>query len=103
MTTYRYATRLNSFVARPELAWPGRTGKPTTWNLIERAASVDGLDAVDINYPQQAEGTSPAEMRTRLAGLGLTLNGYAMRYNGDPDYLAGAFTNPDPTVRSKAI
>ena len=103
MTRYRYATRLNSFVARPELAWPGRTGKPSTWDLIARAASVDGLTAVDINFPQQAEGTSPAEMRTRLADLGLTLNGYAMRYNGDPDYVSGALTNADPAVRQRAI
>jgi xylose isomerase len=61
------------------------------------------LTAVDINFPQQARGISPARMRERLAELGVTLNGYAMRYNGDPDFLAGAFTNPDPAVRRKAI
>ena len=103
MTRYRYAARLNSFLTRPELSWPGRTEKPGTFDLIERAATADGLNAVDVNYPQQTAGIAPAEMRSRLADLGVVLNGYAMRYNGDPDFLAGAFTNPDPAVRRKAI
>ncbi len=103
MTRYRYAARLNSFTTRPELFWPGRTEKPGTFDLIERAATAEGLNAVDVNYPQQVVGISPAEMRTRLADLDVTLSGYAMRYNGDPDFLAGAFTNADPAVRQKAI
>ncbi len=103
MTRHRYATRLNSFETRPELFWPGRTDRPGTFDLIERAATARGLTAVDINYPQQVGDISPVQMRERLADLGVHLNGYAMRYNGDPDYLAGAFTNPDPAVRRKAI
>lgn len=103
MNRYRYAARLNSFSTRPELFWPGRTDKPGTLDLIERAATAEGLTAVDVNYPQQTAGITPAQMRERLADLGLTLNGYAMRYNGDPDFLAGAFTNADPGVRRKAI
>lgn len=103
MTRYRYAVRLNSFASRPELAWPKRNGSPGPWDLIERAASVEGLTAVDINYPEQAQGTSPAEMRRRLADLGLVLNGYAMRYNGDPDFVPGALTNADAAIRQRAI
>lgn len=103
MTRYRYAARLNSFLTRPELFWPARTDKPGTFELIERAATADGLSAVDVNYPQQVVGITPALMRERLADLGVSLNGYAMRYNGDPDFLAGAFTNPDPRVRRKAV
>jgi xylose isomerase len=103
MNRYRYATRLNSFETRPELFWPGRTDRPDTLDLIERAATARGLTAVDINYPQQARGISPAQMRERLGDLGVTLNGYAMRYNGDPDFLAGALTNPDAAVRRKAV
>mgnify|MGYP001813713563 FL=1 len=103
MTRHRYATRLNSFETRPELFWPRRTGKPGTFDLIERAATARGLTAVDVNFPQQTSGISPAQMRSRLADVGVFLNGYAMRYNGDPDYLAGAFTNPDPVVRRKAV
>ena len=51
---------------RPELFWPGRTDRPGTFDLIERAAIARGLTAVDINYPQQAAGISPAQMRERL-------------------------------------
>jgi len=103
MTRHRYAARLNSFETRPELFWPERTEKPGTFDLVERAATAKGLTAVDINYPQQVGDISPAQMRERLADLDVHLNGYAMRYNGDPDFLAGAFTNPDATVRRKAV
>jgi xylose isomerase len=33
----------------------------------------------------------------------LALNGYAMRYNGEPAFRPGAFTNADPAVRQRAI
>jgi len=103
MTRYPYAARLNSFLTRPELFWPGRTEPLTTLDLIDRAATVEGLSAVDINYPQQAQGLDVAELRTRIADHGLTLNGYAMRYNGDADFTSGALTNADPAIRQRAI
>lgn len=103
MTRHLYAARLNSFYARPELYWQDTARKPGTLELIERAASVEGLRGVDINYPQQIDGLEVAELRARLDDLGLTLNGFAMRYNGDPDFGPGAFTNADPAVRRRAI
>ena len=103
MTRYPYAARLNSFLTRPELAWPGRTGKPTTLELIDRAATARGLSAVDVNYPQQTEGLEPAQLRGHIAERGLLLNGYAMRYGGDVAFRSGAFTNTDPAVRRRAI
>jgi xylose isomerase len=103
MTRYPYAARLNSFLTRPELAWPGRTGKPTTLELIDRAASARGLSAVDVNYPQQTEGLDPTQLRDHIAGRGLLLNGYAMRYGGDVAFRSGAFTNADPAIRRRAI
>jgi xylose isomerase len=96
MTRYRYAARLNSFATRPELFWPGRADRPTTLDLIDRAATVPGLSAVDVNFPAQAEGFRPADR-------GLMLNGYAMRYNGDPDFRSGAFTHADQAMRQRAI
>jgi xylose isomerase len=103
MSRYAYAARLNSFASRPEAFWPVGSPKPTTLDLIDRAATVDGLAAVDLNFPQQTEGFTPAQLRTRLADRGLRLNGYAMRYSGDPAYRSGAFTNADPAVRRRAI
>ena len=103
MTRYPYAARLNSFLTRPELAWPGRSERPTTLDLIDRAATVRGLSAVDVNFPQQAEGLETAAIRARIEERGLLLNGYAMRYGGDPAFRSGAFTNADPAVRQRAI
>ncbi len=103
MTRYLYAARLNSFATRPELAWPGRADRPTTLDLIDRAATVTGLSALDVNYPQQTADIDLAELRGRIADRGLQLNGFAMRYGGDPAFRSGAFTNADPAVRRRAI
>lgn len=94
----RFATRLNAFAAR---ATPG--AKPGTLDLLTRAAAVPGLDVVDLNYPDHLEGLPPAMVSDGLARLGLGLNGFAMRYYGEPAFRAGAFTHPEPAVRAKAI
>jgi xylose isomerase len=99
----RYAVRLNSFATRPELFRPGSTQKLTVEDLVERASTVRGLSAVDLNYPDHLVGASGPVIVTRAADLGLALNGFAMRYYGDPAYKAGAFTHPDPAVRRLAI
>lgn len=39
----------------------------------------------------------------RLAGLGMALNGFAMGYYGESQFKLGAFINPDPAIRRKAI
>lgn len=99
----RFATRLNSFASRPELQWPSGSPRPTTAQLIGRAAKVRGLTDVDINYPDHLRGQSAAELRALLTDLGLSLNGFAMRYYGDPAYKLGAFTHPSAAQRRKAI
>ena len=99
----RFATRLNSFATRPELFWPERSGKPGTIELLRRAATVRGLNAVDLNYPDHLVGLEAPEVARRAADLGLGLEGFAMRYYSDPAFKAGAFTHPDPAVRRRAI
>ncbi|MEZ5823916.1 MAG: sugar phosphate isomerase/epimerase family protein, partial [Geminicoccaceae bacterium] len=79
------------------------TGKPSTRQLIERAATAEGLSAVDLNYPDQVTAEGAPAMRRLLEDHGLALNGMAMRYYGDPAFKAGAFTHPDPAIRQKAI
>ena len=91
----RYAARLNAFRA-------GLT-RPTTADLIARAASVRGMDAADLNYPDHFDGTTPGALSASLAGHGLALNGLAMRYYTDPGFRLGAFTHPDPRLRRAAI
>ena len=98
----RYAARLNSFKVGAGAYWPGKN-RVTTADLLERAATVDGLNAADLNYPDHFENTSPKELAALLDRLGIGLNGLAMRYYSDPDFRLGALTNPDPARRRKAI
>jgi sugar phosphate isomerase/epimerase len=98
-----YAARLNSFRVNARQYWPGRNDEITAFDLAERAATVPGLTAVDLNYPDHCVGTSDQEISTRLGNLGLSLNGYAMRYYSDPGFKLGAFTHPDKSVRRAAI
>ena len=98
----RYAARLNSFKVGADAYWPGKN-RVTTADLLERAATVEGLNAADLNYPDHFENTSPRELAAVLDRLGIRLNGLAMRYYSDPDFRLGALTNPDPARRRKAI
>ncbi|RUW50445.1 hypothetical protein EOA32_19270 [Mesorhizobium sp. M1A.F.Ca.ET.072.01.1.1] len=102
MTSHRFATRLNSFASRPEAEWAGLTGKPSVLQMAERAAKVEGLTDLDLNYPDHI-GENPREIARWLGDLGLSINGFAMRYYSNPAFKLGAFTNPDPAVRREAI
>jgi sugar phosphate isomerase/epimerase len=102
LTPARYATRLNAFVSRPDLAsWPaGR--RPGLRELVARAGTVRGLTDVDLNYPDHVEG-EPKAIAAAVGEAGLAVNGLAMRYYTNPAFKLGAFTNPDPLVRREAI
>ncbi|WP_457935452.1 sugar phosphate isomerase/epimerase family protein [Mesorhizobium sp. 10J20-29] len=102
MTLSRFATRLNSFGSAPHLFWPDLAGKPSTLQLIERAATVDGLTDLDLNFPDHVPG-EPKALAARISDLGLTVNGLAMRYYTNPAFKRGAFTNPDRNVRQEAL
>ena len=102
MTANRFATRLNSFASQPQAEWPGLSGKPSLMQMAARAAKVDGLTDLDLNFPDHV-GERPAEIARKLGDLGLSINGFAMRYYSNPAFKLGAFTNPDPAVRREAI
>jgi xylose isomerase len=99
----KYASRLNSFAARPELCWSSATHKPSTLELIERASQVRGLSAVDLNFPDHFDKAKPEEIIVSARDCGLTVNGIAMRYYSDPGFKLGAFTHPESKVRQAAI
>lgn len=98
----RYAARLNAFRIGADAYWPGKN-KITAADLIARAATADGLDAADLNYPDHFDDHTPEEMSAVLTDNGMALNGLAMRYYTDPGFKLGAFTNPDAAVRRSAI
>jgi sugar phosphate isomerase/epimerase len=95
---YTYAARLNSFRNGD---WGGK--KPATAELIERAAKVPGLKAVDLNFPDHFQNLKAGELKDCLARTGVALNGLAMRYYTEPGFKLGAFTHPDGRVRRAAI
>jgi sugar phosphate isomerase/epimerase len=98
-----FAARLNSFAVDAATYWPGRNDKITAFELAARAATVPGLTAVDLNYPDHTEGRTGREVAQRLRDVGLNLSGYAMRYYSLKEFKLGAFTHPAPTVRRAAI
>ncbi|MBO9463538.1 MULTISPECIES: TIM barrel protein [Stappiaceae] len=102
MTEPRFATRLNSFASAAHIAWPGIKGKPSVLQMAERAARVQGLTDLDLNFPDHL-GEDPRELAKKLGDLGLAINGFAMRYYTNPAFKLGAFTHPDAAVRREAI
>ena len=93
----RYAARLNAFRA----LFPDK--KPTTEDLIAAAAQVDGLNAADLNFPDQISGERARGISACLSDHAIALNGLAMRFYTEPGFALGAFTHPDAEVRRKAI
>ncbi|WET75596.1 MULTISPECIES: sugar phosphate isomerase/epimerase family protein [Rhizobium] len=102
LNSTRFATRLNSFASGAHVAWPGQSGKPSVMQMAERAARVKGLTDLDLNYPDHVT-ENPAEIARKLGDLGLSVNGFAMRYYTSPAFKLGAFTHPDAAVRREAI
>lgn len=98
----RFATRINSFASGAVSYWPGQAGKPTLQQMIRRAASVDGLTELDLNYPDHV-GEDPVAVGQMVCDCGLNVSGLAMRYYTNPGFKLGAFTHPDPAIRREAI
>ena len=98
----RFATRINSFASGAASYWPNLSAKPTLPQMIRRAATVDGLSELDLNYPDHV-GLNPGETGAMVRDCGLGVSGLAMRYYTNPAFKRGAFTNPDPAVRREAI
>ena len=94
----RYAVRLNAL--KPALP-PGEARD--TAALLALAASIDGIDAADLNFPDQVSPETVTAVGEAQRRHGLHLNGLAMRYYGDPAFALGAFTHPDAAIRRKAI
>jgi xylose isomerase len=96
---HQYAARLNSFKNGAD----ENSGRPHVFGLLERAAKVSGLNAVDLNYPDHLEGVELSALKKHLDGLDLSVNGLAMRYYSEQGFKLGAFTNPDSKLRRTAI
>jgi xylose isomerase len=74
----------------------------STIEAIERAATVDGVRWLDINFPFAPAETEVKEVaaaleRTGLKAAAVTPHIYTRRFQ------KGAFTNPDPAIRREAV
>ncbi len=102
MLGHRFATRINSFASGAAAYWPDLAGKPSLAQLVQRAAGVDGLTELDLNYPDHI-GQDAVQIGHMVRNCGLAVSGLAMRYYSNPAFKLGAFTNPDAAVRRDAI
>jgi xylose isomerase len=85
---HRYATRLNSFGASADLM-----------KALRAVAAVPGISAAELNFPEHVAGREQVEA---ARSVGLEVTALNLRY--DPRaFRLGAFTNPDPGLRGRAI
>ena len=102
MLGQRFATRINSFASNAQDYWPDLNGKPSLAQMVARAATVEGLSELDLNYPDHV-GKDAQAVANLVRDTGLSVSGLAMRYYTNPAFKRGAFTNADPMVRREAI
>ena len=74
----------------------------TTLEAIDLAGQVGDLSVVDINYPFNPPGLLTSQVaealkRNQLSAIGITPEIYTR------EFCRGAFTNPDPAVRARAL
>lgn len=87
----RYATRMNSFL---------RTGK-TVPQALEEIGAIDGVDYVDLNYPEHFRIDTTQTIQQALAQNGLKLNAINLRFRDI--FLNGVFTNVQGELREQAV
>lgn len=88
----KFATRINSFKS------------DTVRNveeILDLMGKVEGLDFVDLNYPEHFEGIDIKNMQELLARNGLKLNGVALRFRDE--FIRGELGNADAAVAAKAL
>jgi xylose isomerase len=92
MPPLQFATRINSF----------RSGGRSVADAVRLAASVSGISALELNFPQHVEPLGETGLAALLAETGLALTGLNLRFEGR-DFAKGAFTAPAVETRQRAI
>ncbi len=92
---HRYATRLNSFRSGTD------SGRGIA-EIIGSLASIPGLSALELNFPQHFNLLTDDALQLALDQTGLALTTLNLRYEGE-EYQNGAFTAPDLATRDRAI
>ena len=87
----KYATRINSFL---------RVDSDLK-HALEAIGKIDGVDFVDLNYPEHFSDYSVEEVKDMLSANGLRCNAINLRFRGK--YLHGEFGNIDRRIAEDAI
>ncbi|MCW6030997.1 sugar phosphate isomerase/epimerase family protein [Pantoea sp. JK] len=95
----KFSSRINSFRSRADLF--AAKNKMDTCDLITRMGTVAGLTHIELNYPEHFIGQDKELIKQTIADNNLQVGGIALRYN--KEFIDGEFTNPDATLRKKAI
>jgi xylose isomerase len=74
----------------------------STLEAIERAGAVGDLDVLDINYPISDPDIGVDDVKRALDTAGLAADTITPHIY-TREFVAGAFTNPDPAVRRRAL
>ncbi len=85
----KYAGRFNSFVFKGQ----------TVFDAIEAYKKMDGITHLEFNYPEHFTGYELSEIKAAIPPL--RVNGLAVRWRRE--WLDGNFTNPDKTLRRRAV
>ena len=104
MTTEpRYGAGLWHFASYVDRYATDGYGPPvTTLEAIDLAGKVGDLSVVDLNFPFNPPGLPVAEVAAALKRNGLTAIGITPEIY-TREFCRGAFTNPDPAVRARAV
>ena len=70
---------------------------------VKRIAAIDGLDAVEICYPNDVTFDNIDEIKKMLDELGLKVSGLGVELVCDKEWASGSFTSPDPARREKSV
>ena len=89
---WRIASRLNSF----------RGSGIGVADAIRQMALIDGVSALELNYPQHLLELREGELDRLLDETGLLLTALNLRLEGRV-FAQGAFTSPDSQVRAEAV
>jgi len=77
--------------------------KPTPVELINSAASVKGLEGIELIHPAHVRIDNLEEIKAALEGAGLQVASVAASISSAPQYRGGSLTSDDPATRRAAI
>ena len=87
----KYATRINSFLRFDS----------NLLNAFQSIGSIEGVDYVDLNYPEHFADYDIEVIKAKMEECGLRCNAINLRFRDK--YIAGEFGNHEPAISQDAI